>query len=107
MSTITDKFEISGTFTIQDIKYDLLKIIEPYDGYMYNDKDTSYLRHLFISYLNDLRKAYKLREFNVSNTNKDNAVTFDIEVRIHKDRSPKKLKIHVGKLVHFRDFETA
>jgi len=102
MSTDT-KLTINGTYTIQDIKYDLLKIIEPHDGYMYNGKDVAHLRHLFICYLNDLRKAYKIKEFNIENTEKDNAYTFDVDVRIQKDRTSKKLKIHVGKLVHFRD----
>ena len=103
MSTQDNRIAIGGSFSLQDIKYDLLKIIEPHDGYMYNGKDVSHLRHLFICYLNDLRKAYKIREFNIDNTEKGNAYTFDVEVKISKDRTSKKLKIHVGKLVHFRD----
>lgn len=107
MSTETNRLTISGTYSLQDIKYDLLKIIEPHDGYMYNHKDVGHLRHLFISYLNDLRKAGKIKEFNIDNTEKDNAYTFDIDVRIQRDRASKKIKVHVGKLVHFRDFEAA
>jgi hypothetical protein len=103
-TTDNNRITISGIYTLADIKYDMLKIIEPHDGYMYNNKDVSYIRHLFICYLNDLRKAGKIREFNIDNTEKDNAYTFDVDVRIQRDRAPKKIKIHVGKLVHFREF---
>lgn len=89
---------IKGTYALQDIKYDLLKIITPYDGYMFNHKDTDKVKSLFTSFLDDLRKAYKIREFDIQTTDKENAITFDVIVRIHKDRSPKKLKIHVGRL---------
>ena len=102
MST-EDRVNVQGTYTLADIKYDLLKIIEPHDGYMYNHKDVAHLRHLFITYLNDLRKSYKIREFNIDNTEKDGAYTFDVDLRIQKERANKKIKIHVGKLVHFRD----
>ena len=102
-----NRVSIQGTYTLADIKYDILKIIEPHDGMMFNHKDVSHLRHLFICYLNDLRKAYKIREFNIENTEKKAAFTFDVEVKFQKDRTPKKLKIHVGKLEHFRDFENA
>lgn len=102
MST-EDRVNVQGIYTLADIKYDLLKIIEPHDGYMYNHKDVAHLRHLFITYLNDLRKSYKIREFNIDNTEKDGAYTFDVDLRIQKERANKKIKIHVGKLVHFRD----
>lgn len=92
------QYSIGGIYTLQDIKFDLLKIIQPYDGYMFNKKDTDRVKSLFISFLGDLRGSYKIREFNIRDTEKENAITFDIEIRIHKDRSPKKLKIHVGKL---------
>lgn len=92
------QYNIGGIYTLQDIKFDLLKIIQPYDGYMFNKKDTDRVKSLFISFLSDLRSSYKIREFNIRDTEKENAITFDIEIRIHKDRSPKKLKIHVGKL---------
>jgi hypothetical protein len=94
---------IGGIYTLRDIKYDLLKIIEPYDGEMYNEKETEKVTSLFTAFLSDLQKAYKLREFDIEVTDKTNAVTFDLTIRIHRDRSPKKLKIHVGRMVHFRD----
>tara|TARA_R110000851_G_scaffold210900_1_gene363444 strand:+ start:146 stop:541 length:396 start_codon:yes stop_codon:yes gene_type:complete len=89
---------ISGYYTLHDIKFDLLKIIEPYDGYMFNRKDTEHVRGLFNNFLSDLRRAYKLREYNIYTTVKDNSITFDVTVKIHKDRAVKKLKIHVGRL---------
>ena len=94
---------IGGIYTLQDIKYDLLKIIEPYDGYMYNQNSTNEVVRLFNAFLGDLKNAHRIREYEITATDKDNAVTFDIVIRIQKDRSPKKLKIHVGRLVHFRD----
>jgi len=89
---------IGGHYTLQDIKYDILKMIAPYDGYMYNETETSKVTGLFNSYLGDLQKAHKIREFDITNVDKENAVTFDIVIRIHKDRAPKKLKIHVGRM---------
>jgi hypothetical protein len=97
--------QIQGIYSLQDIKYDLLKIIEPFDGYMYNNVETERVVQLFSCYLNDLRQAWKLREFYINVEQKDNAVTFDIDIKIHRDRSAKKLKIHVGRLVHRFDRE--
>ena len=42
-------FRMSGFYNINDIKYDLLKIIQPYDGYMYNEKETNQLISVFNS----------------------------------------------------------
>jgi len=97
------EYRIGGTFNIQDIKYDLLKIIQPHDGYMVTKKQTQQVERLFKSYLGDLQGSYKIREYEVSATEKSNAVTFDVSVKIHRDRAPKRLKIHVGRYVHFRD----
>ena len=91
-------FKLMGYYNINDIKYDLLKIIAPYDGYMYNEKDTNKLISVFNSYLGDLKRSYKIFSFEIANTEKENAITFDIQIKMQKDRSPKKLKIHVGKL---------
>lgn len=91
-------YRMSGSYSIADIKYDLLKIIQPYDGMMYNRKDTDKLRQVFDAYLGDLRRADKIREYNIYYTVKENAITFDIGVKIQRDRTPKKLKIHVGML---------
>lgn len=102
----TQKYRIGGTYNIQDIKYDLLKIIQPHDGYMVNKKQTNQVERLFKSYLGDLQDSYKIREYEISTTEKTNAVTFDINIKIHRDRAPKRLKIHVGRYVHFRDAQT-
>jgi hypothetical protein len=91
-------FRLMGYYNINDIKYDLLKIIQPYDGYMYNEKDTNKLISVFNSYLGDLKRSYKIYAFEIADTEKENAITFDIQIKMQKDRSPKKLKIHVGRL---------
>ncbi len=92
------RLTISGSYTISDIKYDLLKIIAPYDGYMFNRKDTEQVRSLFNSYLGDLKFTGKIKEYNIYYTVKDNAITFDVGIKIYRDRAIKKLKIHVGTL---------
>ncbi len=91
-------YYIAGLYSIQNVKHDLLKIIEPYDGYMFNRKDTDKVRSLFISYLGDLRNSKKIYEYHIYSIIKENAITFDISIKLHKDRSAKKLKIHVGTL---------
>lgn len=96
--TATEEYNIGGQFSLQDIKYDLLKIIEPFDGYMFNGKDTTRVRGLFDAYLGDLKRCNKIQEFGIYSNVKDNAVTFDVSVKIQRDRSAKKLKIHVGAL---------
>ncbi len=102
-NTKPNQYRIGGYYTLPEIKYDLLKIIQPYDGLIYNHKDTAKVTSLFHAYLGDLSSSWKLREFEIITVEKNNAVTFDLTLRLHKDRSPKKLKIHVGRLVHFRD----
>lgn len=81
---------------INDIKYDLLKISEIYDGVLQDG-----LGHLpadmYSLYLNDLCKdgfihSYEISEFVL----KEHSFTYDVSVRITGDRTPKKLKIHVG-----------
>lgn len=94
----TDQYRIQGQYNINDVKFDLLKIIQSFDGYMYNEKDVAKVSRMFHSYLSDLRSAHKLFNFSVQSSDKANAVTFDIQVTMNRDRSTKKLKIHVGKL---------
>ena len=72
--------------------------MKPYDGYMFNEADTVKVTGLFQSFLGDLKKAHKIYAFNIVSSDKENAVTFDISVQIHRDRTPKKLKIHVGRM---------
>lgn len=91
---------ISGSYNLQDIKFDLLKVMKPHDGYMYNETDTQKVTDLFQTFLGDLKKAHKIYAFNIVSSDKENAVTFDISVQIHRDRTPKKLKIHVGRLAY-------
>ena len=91
-------YRIFGYYNINDVKYDILKIMAPYDGLMYNQTDVDTVQRLFTSYLMDLKRSYKIFNFNINVTEKANAYTFDLEIKMHKDRSAKKLKIHVGRL---------
>lgn len=80
---------------INDVKYDLLKIIEPWDGVL-EEGNAAPVERLFKSYLSDLRKFGKIKDFTITTTDRDTAITFDVAVKFSIDRSPKKLKIHVG-----------
>jgi hypothetical protein len=82
--------------SLDDIKFDLLKIIEPYDGILSNNEFRPVL-HLFNRYLGDLKRDSAIREYNVKANNRDEAVTYDVSIRLTPGRAPKKLKIHVGK----------
>ncbi len=91
-------FRIMGYYNINDVKYDILKIITPYDGYMFDQTEVDTVSALFDTYLGDLKKSYKIFSYVINVTEKSNAFTFDIEIKMQKERSPKKLKIHVGRL---------
>lgn len=80
---------------INDVKFDLLKIIEPWDGIL-SQEQSSPVYHLFNSYLGDLRRSGKIKEYQINSSNRHTAITYDISVKFSIDRSPKKLKIHVG-----------
>lgn len=81
---------------INDIKYDLLKIAELYDGVLQEG-----LGHLpadmFQSYLSDLRGDQWIYDYDISEiVLKEQSYTYDVSIQITEDRTPKKLKIHVG-----------
>jgi hypothetical protein len=83
------------SISLNDIKFDLLKIIEPWDGVLEvgNPKP---VRGMFNAYLTDLQKERMIYDYSIDTTTRDNAYTFDVNVRLSPTRSPKKLKIHVG-----------
>jgi hypothetical protein len=82
--------------SMDNIKYDLLKIAEPYDGIMY--EGSGYLIvDLFHAYLTDLQRDRLIYGYDLPEEQyKENSVTFDALIQLTEDRSPKKLKIHVG-----------
>jgi len=84
---------------INDVKYDLLKIIEPYDGIL-SKKQSAPVYHLFNAYLRDLCKVRQVKEYTIRSTARDTAITYDVTVKFSADRRPKKLKIHVGTYQH-------
>ena len=86
-SASTQYFRLMGYYNINDVKYDLLKIIAPYDGYMFNEKETDKLISVFNSYLGDLKKRFKIFSYDIQTTEKENAFTFDIQIKmqIHND----------------------
>ena len=83
--------------SINDIKWDLIRIIEPWDGRLENKPESEQVVFkLFKSYLSDLCKQKKNQEFTIVGSIRDTAITYDVAIKISADRSPKKLKIHVG-----------
>ena len=87
--------------SINDIKWDLIRIIEPYDGILENNKQSEdTMKLLFQSYLEDLVKARMIQDYTITSIIRDTAITYDVAVKISADRSPKKLKIHVGIFQH-------
>jgi hypothetical protein len=83
--------------SINDIKWDLIRIIEPYDGVLEpNTTSEQRVRNLFAAYLGDLKTQDKIQDYTVLSTIRDTAVTYDVAIKMAADRSAKKLKIHVG-----------
>ncbi len=87
--------------SINDIKWDLIKIIEPFDGILENKpRGETSIRRLFEAYLKDLRSDQQISDFNVYSNIRDTAITYDVSIKVASDRSPRKLKIHVGTYQH-------
>ena len=81
---------------LQDLKYDLLKNSEPYDGVLWEDNTAESVAKLFNAYLGDMRRWRSIFAYEVGFTRKETSYTFDVNVTLAPGRSAKKLKIHVG-----------
>ena len=76
--------------SINDIKWDLIRIIEPYDGILDNKKQSEdTMKHLFQTYLEDLVKVRMIQDYTITSVIRDTAITYDAAVKIAADRSPK------------------
>ena len=81
---------------VSDIKYDLLKIAEIYDGLLQAGLGELPI-HMFNLYLTDLKNDEWIYGFEITEcVLKEHSYTYDVSVQITNDRTPKKLKIHVG-----------
>lgn len=98
MSTETDIRDIrQGRVSVNDVKWDLIRIIEPYDGVLAtNEGSEKTVRHLFNSYLRDLKYTRLISDYHISSQIRETAITYDVSVKMSEERSAKKLKIHVG-----------
>lgn len=86
-----------GRVSVNDVKWDLIKIIEPYDGVLATNRGSEEtVRRLFNSYLSDLKYANLIQNYEIQGMIRDTAITYDVSVKLSADRSSKKLKIHVG-----------
>lgn len=75
-----------------DIKYDLIKISEPYNGVLHDFSEKT-VRNLFSQYLGDLKYARLISEYNVSNSTKNGVVTYDVSYKLPSSRSASKHRI--------------
>jgi len=82
--------------SLDDVKFDLLKIIEPYDGTL-SENQWGPVYNKFNAYMNDLCKEHIIVEHNVRYTVRNDAITYDVSIKMAHGRAIKKLKIHVGK----------
>lgn len=86
-----------GRASVNDIKWDLIKIIEPYDGILAtNEGSKNTVLRLFNSYLNDLCYCGLINVFETTASIRESAITYDVAIKLSEDRSVKRLKIHVG-----------
>ena len=89
--------------TMSDIKYDLLKIIEPYNGVITSSDDDAHqkkLRKLFNAYLEDRKTSKTIYEFSIDPVVNETSITYEMAISLEQNRRPKKLKIHVGLFSH-------
>jgi len=87
---------INYNANLNDIKYDLLKITEPYDGVLWENNTADEVVGLFTAYLNDMCRFRNCFKFDVAYVRKNTSYTFDVGIQVSPHRSMKKLKIHVG-----------
>ena len=62
--------------SINDIKWDLIRIIEPWDGILENKPESEQVvLRLFKSYLGDMQKQHKIQDFTIVGSIRDTAIT--------------------------------
>ena len=93
-----------GNVVIQDIRHDLLKIAEPYQGRLERDRSYSEddrfksmtLRRLFVSYLRHLCDDFLIRDFSIEIETSGRAHVYDVHLRGGRIRpGTDRLSIHV------------
>ena len=82
---------------LQNIKYDLIKISEPYDDLLWEDNTAEIVNRLMRSYLSDLVKDRFIVRYDIEYTRNENvSYTFDVNIQLEPNRTSKKIKVHVG-----------
>ena len=82
---------------LQNIKYDLIKISEPYDDLLWEDNTAEIVNRLMRSYLSDLIKDRYIVKYDIEYTRNENiSYTFDVGIQLEPSRTSKKIKVHVG-----------
>jgi hypothetical protein len=90
---------MNNLISISDIKYDLLKIIEPYDGVI-TKNNAKVVERKFSVYLDDLKKDAALKEYTITLSQKNDSIMYDVGLKLTNEKSPKKLKIYVSTFSH-------
>lgn len=86
----------SPSMNINDVKYDLLKIAEIYDGIL-QDGLGDLAAKMFCHYLDDMCADKLIYSYEITDIMlKEHSYTYDINVKPSIDRTPKKIKVHVG-----------
>ena len=83
-----------GKAAIQDVRFDLMKIAEPYQGRLERDRSFSddnrfkakTLRRLFVSYLRHLCDDFVIRDFSIEVEADGRAHVYDVQLRGGKIR---------------------
>ena len=94
--TFTNRNSHYSSMSVNDIKYDLLKIAEMFDGLL-QDGLGHLASDMFSKYLDDMKNQRNIFSYEISDTVlKEQSFTYDVSIQVTQDRTPKKLKIHVG-----------
>lgn len=83
-----------GKVDDKDIKWDLNKISEQYDGLL-NEFSERVVRNLFVQYLGDLKYARLIGEYSVSSSINNGFIAYDVSVKMPSSRSPKKIRVQL------------
>jgi len=97
--------------SLNDVKYDLRKIVEPYVGNLEYARTTTRvggqysnapvsnkpakIRRMMHRYLTDLQKSKTIIDYSLTSQQRDMSLTFEISLQINKYREPKIIRIDV------------
>ena len=84
---------------VHDIKYDLLKIMEPWNGRLTKNSPGP-VRRLYSEYLKDLAKSKLIKDHSIDIDKNEKSHIFYVNVRTLSKNSPQVIKIYVDYFRH-------